>query len=344
MKKIWTWAALCIAFLFALSAWDPIAHIRVYWEERRGMERIENPIARATIAPIEPLAQENQTDPVRVTLYFRYGSTPYLGQEAYDISVPRDSTLEKAIVSALLDGPDGRHGELAALFCEGTRVVDTSREDDTVFITLSEEFLSLPAGAPDNWQEDAYWAQEVPLRRRLALESIVLSLTEDARCRSVQLLVSPSDGATEGQRVTRAFFYPEESNLSAPLEPLTRNENNLFTSRTAALLALTWWQAKDYQSLYSILGVNPYAETTQIPSIGEFVQNAAGGAHSLLSFNVSGGNVSPEGTRATVAIDLQYADKDGQRVRVTGAPLALFRENDNWKVSYGDMIALMERK
>ena len=344
MKKLFVWAALCIVFLFALSAFDPVASVRVYWETLQGQETPADPIARATIAPIDPLAREDQTDPVRVTLYFRYGSTSYLGQEAYEISVPRDSTMEKAIVSALLAGPDGRHSELSSVFPEGTRVLATTREDDTVTVTLNHAFLNAPAGAPERWQEDDDWAQEVPLRRRLALESIVLALTEDARCHSVQLLVSADDTAEQGARVARSYFYPMESDTTVALEPVTRSESYIFTPRTAALSVLLMWQAKDYSSLYGMLGMNPYTDTAQMPSLDEFVQDAAQSSCSLLSFNVSGGSVSPEGMRATVVIDLQCAGADGERVRMTAMPLSLFRENDNWKVSYGDIAALMERK
>lgn len=343
MKKIVACVLLCLALLFVISTWDPIAYVRVYWAQLQGEPPPANPIARATIAPIAPQAQLGQTDQVRVTLYFRHGVTSYLGQEAVEISVPRDSTMEKAIVSALLDGPDARHSELTDVFTEGTRVLETRRDGDTVIVTLSHEFLLPPAGAPEDWQEETYWAQEIPLRRRLALESIVLSLTEDARCRSVQLLISPEDGV-EGQRVPKAAFYPELADVSVMLEPMTRNENAIFTPRAAAVSALLLWQAKDYQTLYAMLGVSPYAEAVQMPAQGEFAQGAAENAASLLAFNVSGGNVSPEGLRATVTIDLQYADVQGRRVRLTGVPLALYREHDNWKISYSDMCALMERK
>lgn len=344
MKKILTWAVLCVVLLFVISTWDPIAYMRVYWAQLHGEQTPVNPIARATIAPIAPQAQSGQTDQVRVTLYFRYGATAYLGQEAYEISVPRDSTLEKAIVSALLEGPDGRHGDLTNVFPEGTRVLETSRSGDTVSVTLSAQFLAAPSGAPDNWQEDAYWAKEIPLRRRLALEAIVLSLTEDARCRSVQLLVGADEGLSAGERVASEVFYPDAANAAEMLSPVSRDESSVFTPRNATTAALLLWQAKEFESLYAMLGASPYTEDIQLPTQGEFAQEAAHEACSLLAFNVSGGNVSPEGLRATVVIDLQYTNAQGSRVRLDDVPLSLYRENDNWKISYGDMIALMRRK
>ena len=342
MKKIVACLVLGVAFLVAISMWDPIAYVRVYWAQLHGEQPPANPIARATIAPIAPQAQSGQTDRVRVTLYFRHGTSGYLGQEAYEISVPRDSTLEKAIVSALVDGPDGRHSELTNVFPEGTRVLKTQRDGDTVSVTLSHHFLQAPSGAPEKWQEDAYWAQEVPLRRRLALEAIVLSLTEDARCRSVQLLIAHDDTNTSGERVTKGLFYPEAMDAHTLLEPQTRNESNIFTPKNAMTAALLLWQAKDFNALYAMLGENPYTEDVRTPTQGEFVQEMADGACSLLAFNVAGGSVSPEGVRATVTMDLQCTDAQGKRIRIDDMPISLYRENDNWKIAYGDMTALMQ--
>ena len=110
---------------------------------------------------------------------------------------------------------------------------------------------------------------------------------------------------------------------------------------TAALLL---WQTKDYNALYAMLGENPYKEDVQMPTQGEFAQRTAGNACSLLAFNVTGGSVSPEGLRATVTMDMQCADAQGNRLRIDDAPISLYRENDNWKIAYGDMIALMQGK
>ena len=106
---------LCVAFWVAFSVYDPFAQLRPDGYPQRA-EVSDAPVARATIVPIAPSAQEDQTDPVWATLYFRYANTGYLGQEACILSVPRDSTMEKAIVSALIDGPDGTNGALTSVF------------------------------------------------------------------------------------------------------------------------------------------------------------------------------------------------------------------------------------
>lgn len=343
MKKWLSWAALCIVFVFVLSVYDPVTRVQVYLERTQDGTG-SAPVARATIAPIAPLAQEGQTDQVRATLYFRYGDTAYLGQQAFMLSVPRDSTLEKAIVSALIDGPDGTHTELSSPFPEGTEVLETQRQDGVVSVTLNQAFLSPPSQAPQDWANDAYWAIEVPLRRRLALHAIVLALTEDARCQSVQLLVSDTASGAEGQRVSRALFDTEEEDMSIALEPVTRDEAMVLTPRSAATLALLAWQGKDYDALYTFLTQGIREGAQPLPSQGAFVQHASQLSSSLLTFYVAGGSVSPEGQRATVVADMQYAGEDGQRVRLTGVPLSLVRVNDNWKLSYQDMLALMERK
>ena len=109
-------------------------------------------------------------------------------------------------------------------------------------------------------------------------------------------------------------------------------------------VALLLWQTKDYNALYAMLGENPYKEDVQMPTQGEFAQRTAGNACSLLAFNVTGGSVSPEGLHATVTMDMQCADAQGNRLRIDDAPISLYRENDNWKIAYGDMIALMQGK
>ena len=148
----------------------------------------------------------------------------------------------------------------------------------------------------------------------------------------------------QGQRIARAFFQPQAEDATLALEPVSRDERLIFTPRNAAMCALLAWQSSDFQALYDYLGVNARSPSAQMPSLGEFVQELSREAVSLLSFHVSGGSVSPEGLRATVVVDLQYGTDAGERVRLTGVPLSLFRENGDWKVSYDDLRALMERK
>ena len=294
----------------------------------------------ATATPIRPAAQERQSDAERVTLYFRYHQTDYLGVEEREISVPRDDTVELCIVQALISGPSSAYQELTPVFSPDVRVVSTSRSGETVTVTLTRAFLDAPSDAPDGWESLPYWRSEVMLRRRLALQSIVSALTENGRCERVQILLSPAEGDIRGERILRAQIYEDEEDETLTLEPLARDENAILTPRTTMRAALSMWRAQSWPTLYVFVTGDG---DERLPSQTEFIARVSALRASLLGFDVGVGSVSMDGTRATVNVDVRIQRGDGSQSEAEAVPVALVREGGNWKLPYESLLSLMER-
>lgn len=295
----------------------------------------------ATATPIRPAAQERQSDAERVTLYFRYHQTDYLGVEEREISVPRDDTVELCIVQALIAGPSSAYQELTPVFSPDVRVVSTSRSGETVTVTLTRAFLDAPSDAPDGWESLPYWRSEVMLRRRLALQSIVSALTENGRCERVQILLSPAEGDIRGERILRAQIYEDEEDATLTLEPLARDENAILTPRTVMRAALSMWRAQSWPTLY-VFVTGESGE--RLPSQTEFIARVSALQVSLLGFDVGVGSVSLDGSRATVNVDVRIQRSDGGQSEAQSIPVSLVREDGNWKLPYDSLLSLMQRQ
>lgn len=82
-------------------------------------------------------APESLTENPEAILYYRYGSEPYLGYEVRTVVHQPSEPYEMALIRALLQGPGTRSGTLTNLFPDGVKVIATSRQGSTLFVTLS---------------------------------------------------------------------------------------------------------------------------------------------------------------------------------------------------------------
>lgn len=296
-----------------------------------------------TATPLQPVARGSQSDETSVTLYFRYHLSSYLGREERAVSVPRDDAVELTIVQALIAGPSSTYQELNPLFPPDTQVVATRRSGNMVTVTLSRAFLGAPADAPQNWQSYDYWVQETVLRRRLAAQSIVSALTENGRCERVQILIAAAEGDIQGERIPRALLYADETDPHIALEPFARNEDVILTPRSAARAILSLWQSKSWDALYGFMSRGTAGGgDASLPAQTEFLSEVSTRACSLLGYSVGSGSVSVDGKRATVNVSLQIQRSDGRRMGIDDIPLPLILENDNWKMTYASLQALMD--
>ena len=227
MRKIPVCRLTCLlligAFLLSgCAASPPDALIR---EETEGQTLIS-----ANTANLPP-------DTLSAALYFRYGDSGYLAPEQRLIPVQRDESSEKALVQALLDGPRSGGNSLRALFPPGTKLMSASRQEDTVVVTFSEEFLGRYSDEPKDASAEPGRTESM-LRRQLCLDSLAATLTEAGLCVQVQVMVYPSN-QTAPMRLQAGFL--DRSGDTAILPPLTRSEDRLLTCHHAADLLLSAW-------------------------------------------------------------------------------------------------------
>jgi len=280
-----------------------------------------------------------QRDTVTVTLYFRYMQTDYLAQEARVLEVARNETVELAIVRALMAGPSASSLELAPLFTANDRLLGVNRDDDRqVTVILGARFLDPPADAPQDWEHYEYWAQEVPRRRRLAIQAVTNALTEGGRCDTVRFLVSTGPEDMQGARVRSAPFFGGDPDALLP--PQTRQEQVVLTPHLALNVALDAWQRKDWLMLYAFLHRGG-PDGTALPSQTDFLARIGEEERSLLFYRITTGTVSVDGATATLCVSARIMRKDGFDWEIQQAPVEMVRERGSWKLPYDVLMRLM---
>jgi len=258
---------------------------------------------------------------VEAVLYFRYQDSPWLGQELRSLEVPHTKSLERALVEALLSGPQAGRGSYRALFPPGTQVVNVLAEGTRLFVTFSGEVLKpLPGEETISGPGRA----EALLRRELAMASLVNTLTEGGEFSSVQVLVLDQPQAANSMRLSRRYYLEDSDALP---DPLTRDEACILTPGKAAGHILSLWQKQDWNRLARLLAASP-ADS-----------EAAGRAFSvqdmpvLTKFEVSEGSVGFDGRTAIVLLDASLGTLEGRELSVRAFPLRMLRQDQDWLLS-----------
>ncbi|MBR6029263.1 MAG: GerMN domain-containing protein [Clostridia bacterium] len=273
------------------------------------------------------------SSPVRVrgaaTLYYRYLDEPYLAPETRVISQTPSQSWEMALLTELLSGPGTQSSQLTAVFPPGTRVLSCSLEGRTLFVTLSQEALNALADEPVDWQEYDSWRVEAPLRRRLCMQSLTATVTENCDADEVQVLIGAE--AISGERLRQNYFLDDsEDEVLSPA--LTRDESLLLTPANTLEAVLSMWISRDWQRLYRYLAATDASTGTARPAFTDFVFRM----ESLPALNrcqVSRASVSLSGDTATLSLTAEWTDRRGRLRTSENRILHLRRTNDLWTIS-----------
>lgn len=341
MKKI----VVCLMLTLALCVLTQPQIRRSLWQAvRTGLEEAAQGSEAAPTATQEPdfshlLGTRPASDTMNVTLYFRYRQTELLGAQSMALDITRDQTVARSIVEELVAGPDTLHGQLTALFPKGTQVLSVTGEGTTAFVTLSRAFLGAPDGAPQDWEDLESWQEEAALRRRLAVQSLVLSLTEGGRYQRVQLMIAQTDDDAP-ERVPLYCFDREQTNPSVVLGACSRDEAVLLTPQRAMALILEGWQARDWAQVYQLLTPESGG---QLPTLSDFEAQMRRADVSLLDYTISQGTVSLDGRTATVVLDASLRSTTGGDAQIVRESVALVRSADNWAMTPSTLESLVIR-
>ncbi|MDD3335652.1 MAG: GerMN domain-containing protein [Eubacteriales bacterium] len=299
----------------------------------------QNPLtqAEATAVPDVPIALHSAsattTTEIEAVLYFRYLDTEMLAGEKRTLVVPKDESNEMAVLRALLDGPSAERIELRKLLQENVKIVDVTVSEQMLTITLNAAFLE--DGIPQDWKTQTDWVTEAPLRRRLTVQSLVNTVTDNFSYEKVQLMIQRSDTATENLRLNRSYFLNDQT---GPTDPQYRDETVLLTPYHTAFLVLKAWKEKDYQTLYNFTA--SYADYETKPIYESFCKTVDD-APSLTKFSVSPGTVLEDGAHAILSLDLDVLS-GGSNLQITAYPIRLVRENGIWKINYSTLQKLLQ--
>lgn len=267
------------------------------------------------------------------TLWFRFGTEPLLAAETREFSAAPQDIDALLILQALLEGPGAAGTELQPLFPQGTRVLAVQQSGRLMFVTLSRHIMNGFADEPDDWRAHPVWAEEVPLRRRLAMQSIAATLTENFGVDQVVILVEQSATVTDSLRLRNAYYTLDGDTTLA--EPLMRDEALLLTPARTAEVILQCWQECDWARLYRYIARNaPFTGMTR-PDEDAFIQQMAAEKR-LLYAEAAGGSVSLDGKEAVFTLRGAFL-QDGQAQPFSGMVLRLTREKGIWRVDLSQL-------
>lgn len=267
---------------------------------------------------------------VDAVLYFRYQDSPYLTQESRRISVKHTESLERALVQALLDGPAGASDLSVRLFPKGTEVLNVLEEGGRLFVTLSKQAQE-PMNDENTYSQTARDA--ALLRRRLAMSSLVNTLTEYGKFRDVQVLILNDPGLSTSMRLSMRYYLEDSDALPGPL---TRDEEAIITPGLALQHIMTLWQRQDWSRLLKLVAVTGSENTP--PMKLEDAQRFP----TLLELDVSPGSVAPGGGSAVVALRANLLKNTGDSVTLFDFPVLMLRNHQGWMLSLSSLQTILE--
>jgi len=282
--------------------------------------------------PLNPSTEKVSNEPESFSLYFRFGSGQFLTSDTREMNIPAAQRKEKFIVEELIKGPSPDKIDLQPLFNPNVKVIEVSDNNDYLFVTLSKEFLNPPEDAPENWKEDEKWKEEIDLRRRLAVYSIVNSLTELGEFSRVQILIGDGENE-EGERIKLSEVGFNDATNKQLLEPLGRNSYVILTPMNTMNAFLAAFLKKDWDAAYLYIATQD-GNNVPKPSLEEFKTNLSSLNPTLESYEVLDETVSNDGQTAIVSINFKIKMKDGKVIENTNVPIKLLREREIWKVIY----------
>ncbi len=287
--------------------------------------------------PIDPAPREDSRP---AALYFRMEGEAYLATEYRMIQRTSNFTYETALVQALLAGPSGQ--SLSPLFPEGTRLLATAVQGRTLFVTFSKELLHAYADEPVDWQEYDYWARESPLRRRLCMQSLAATITENCDIDSIQVLVE-QDAANSGTLRLKQNYYLDDSMDSVLAQPLTRSSQYLLTPEISLSRILTLQSAHDWERLYdSVEQTDPQTGLVK-PNYNDFVTQMSD-LPDIASYSISAFGLSQDGLDATFAVQARITLPGPITVSSQTRVIRLHRVSGLWQIPMSQLTGWLEEE
>lgn len=286
--------------------------------------------------PINPddnsnLSQREYT----VTLYFRFSDSSMLAAESRSITASTNTRVEYAALSELIAGPT--NSELVRVIDSRTRIVDMKDEGDTLFVTLSSEFLRQSSDLPDGWGEDTQLKEEEYLRRRLAYYSVVDTLTGLGNYSHVEILIDENNDGI-GTRVSRANFgFVDDSDTSGkPMGAQPFEDSVVLSAQNTVGTILSAVVMHDWEQAYRFLPLTTLSGLTR-PVVGLFSIQLQELLTQVQDYEVIGEIYSADGMSAVVRVNYSYLDKDGSLVTKESFPVKLRLLGGIWKMDHDEL-------
>ncbi|MGI5848528.1 MAG: GerMN domain-containing protein [Christensenellales bacterium] len=280
---------------------------------------------------INPKAEAANKDTSAVTLYFSYRGENFLAGETRTIDIPVSDNMEAAVVRALIEGPSADKDELVGLFWDGIKLVGVDSNEDYLFVTLSEAFVSTDPGVI------ALEDRDVHEQKKLAIYSIVNTLIEMGKYSRVQIYVDREGGVRQRITLSEAGWTLDSGTW---LEPLPRDSSLILTPENTLKESLKSFGKKDWVRLYNFIAYTSPDGTIK-PDIDAFSESLAQKGNVLEDFSVIDSNVSFNGQSAVVMLNYSVKTREGDTIERTNIPVEIIREDDIWKLLYTSLVGML---
>lgn len=289
--------------------------------------------------PIVNPSDQGTANSKKVRLYFRCTDEPYLSGDTRSIEVHADERIEAAVLRELIKGPNSSKQELEALIHPQTRVINIADSGDTLIVTISGEFLQQAKPLPENWADDLVLREEAMLRRRLAVYSVVDTLTGMGRYANVQILVD-LDGSGIGKRLRSATFGFTSGGVSeTPIEPMSFENKVILNPQNTLDLILRSVMEKNWSSVYRF--ISQREEYGTVPVYENALAMFATLPAQIDRYSIIEISIESSGDKAVVFVDMRYHTKNGEVITRKSVPIRMIMENEIWKATYESVTRML---
>ncbi len=321
--------SVCLLFVFFVSGCDGVDEIIP--RAITGEENVEPGVQDRKVINPERQAVETQ-----ITLYFKHEFADLLVPSIRTVQKGKQS-LEELVVEELLKGP-AKFGRIC-IMPPNVKLIDVIRKDDTVFVNLSEAFkgeIDLTAlSGKQNLTEDMKPIVLAEMKR-LAIYSIVNSLTEISGVQQVKILINNRSVSYGSLGMMLLITGLPNITPDSAVMPLSRNSRFILNPAQAAHEVFTGLADElNWERAYSFLAQTDI-DGEEIPAFEQFMQMYTAYI-SEIAFEVKGEEVRHDGTAfVTANFSVNYAN--GERREKTNYNLRVINEEGIWKLIFPEFL------
>lgn len=303
----------------------------------------------STTEPIVPNNENIKKISTSAVCYFGYLETDdssgreYLVGETHTIDYT-NGDYEEEILKELAKGPDQQGNMLFSPIADGTTFKVIKKEEDRfITVIVSKLFLNAPSDFPTDWKTSSDYVDKYNRIKRLAVYSIVDTLTETGKYDRVQILMD-NDGTGVGSVPTRGELgFTDVGNQYELLEALYRDTDIIFTPENALSTIMYYFKTDSLDNLYDLIMLVDL-DSNKKPTQEEVVKTLENLNINVLSYEASNAIVSPDGLTATVILNGEIQIGSGSNIKTKdfkNTTVRLIEEDGIWKIQYNDLIDLL---
>lgn len=288
---------------------------------------------------VQPGIKNIQAPTTGLPLYFKYKHLPFLSVELRDVTESYDNSIEQLAVNELITGP--KNEELERLIPENT-IAKVTGTEDTAFVLLSKEFLEIVPGENKNWSRNEQDRAQVKSRRKMAIYSIVNTITELGNYSRVQILISDENNP-EGYRPSLYEMGLSDEDNGRFMDILSRDSNLVLSPRSLTTQIFSAIQEKQWDLIFNNITQINSQNPTPI-TIYEFQNTAQDSGIVMESFTVKKDSTSFTGnSSAIIMVNYTVRNKNNYVREFTNIPIKLTMVNNVWKIEYESIKKILDK-